>query len=130
MRYPGARRAGERHPQGERRQDQCTDDRRRSDGPVTPIADEILRDKGIFVIPDILANAGGVTVSYFEWVQDLQNYFWNEAEINNRLRQIMTASFHQVMRIADEKKIDNRTAAQVLGIGRVMEALQLRGLYP
>ena len=101
-----------------------------ANGPVTPIADEILRDKGIFVIPDILANAGGVTVSYFEWVQDLQNYFWNEAEINERLRQIMTASFTQVMRIADEKKIDNRTAAQVLGIGRVMEALQLRGLYP
>lgn len=101
-----------------------------ANGPVTPIADEILRDKGVFVIPDILANAGGVTVSYFEWVQDLQNYFWNEAEINERLRQIMTASFNQVLHIAGNKNIDNRTAAQVLGIGRVMEALQLRGLYP
>ncbi|KAF0216540.1 MAG: glutamate dehydrogenase [Geobacteraceae bacterium] len=101
-----------------------------ANGPVTPIADEILKEKGIFVIPDILANAGGVTVSYFEWVQDLQNYFWNEAEINNRLRQIMTAAFKKVISIAEEKNIDNRTAAQVLGIGRVVEALQLRGLYP
>jgi glutamate dehydrogenase (NAD(P)+) len=101
-----------------------------ANGPVTPIADEILKDKGVFILPDILANAGGVTVSYFEWVQDLQNYFWNEAEINNRLRQLMTASFRKVMAIAEEKRIDNRTAAQVLGIGRVVEALQLRGLYP
>ncbi len=101
-----------------------------ANGPVTPIADEILKEKGVFILPDILANAGGVTVSYFEWVQDLQNYFWNEAEINDRLRQIMTASFKKVMAIADEKRIDNRTAAQVLGLGRVMEASQLRGLYP
>jgi glutamate dehydrogenase (NAD(P)+) len=101
-----------------------------ANGPVTPIADEILKDKGVFILPDILANAGGVTVSYFEWVQDLQNYFWNEAEINNRLRQIMTTSFKKVMAIADEKRIDNRTAANVLGIGRVVEASQLRGLYP
>ncbi len=101
-----------------------------ANGPVTPIADEILKEKGVFILPDILANAGGVTVSYFEWVQDLQNYFWNEAEINNRLRQIMAASFKKVLAIADEKRIDNRTAAQVLGIGRVMEAAQLRGLYP
>jgi glutamate dehydrogenase (NAD(P)+) len=101
-----------------------------ANGPVTPIADEILKEKGVFILPDILANAGGVTVSYFEWVQDLQNYFWNEAEINNRLRQIMTTSFKKVMAIADEKRIDNRTAANVLGIGRVVEASQLRGLYP
>jgi len=101
-----------------------------ANGPLTPIADEILKDKGVFTIPDILANAGGVTVSYFEWVQDLQNYFWNEAEINNKLRQIMTASFKKVMAIADEHGVDNRTAAQVLGIGRVAEAVQLRGLYP
>jgi glutamate dehydrogenase (NAD(P)+) len=101
-----------------------------ANGPVTPIADEILRDNGVFVIPDILANAGGVTVSYFEWVQDLQNYFWNEAEINNRLRQIMVTAFKKVTAIAEEHRVDNRTAAQMLGIGRVVEALQLRGLFP
>jgi glutamate dehydrogenase (NAD(P)+) len=101
-----------------------------ANGPVTPIADEILSEKGVFILPDILANAGGVTVSYFEWVQDLQNYFWNEAEINNRLRQLMTTAFKKVISIAEEKRTDNRTAAQVLGIGRVVEALQLRGLYP
>ena len=101
-----------------------------ANGPVTPIADEILKDKGVFVIPDILANAGGVTVSYFEWVQDLQNYFWNEAEINNRLRQLMVSAFKKVMALADEHRVDNRTAALMLGIGRVVEALELRGLYP
>jgi glutamate dehydrogenase (NAD(P)+) len=101
-----------------------------ANGPVSPIADEILKEKGVFILPDILANAGGVTVSYFEWVQDLQNYFWNEEEINNRLRQLMITAFRKVLAIAEEKKIDNRTAAQVLGIGRVVEALQLRGLYP
>ena len=101
-----------------------------ANGPVTPIADEILKAKGIYIIPDILANAGGVTVSYFEWVQDLQNYFWNEAEINNRLRQLMVTAFKRVTAIADEKRVDNRTAAQCLGIGRVAEALKLRGLFP
>jgi glutamate dehydrogenase (NAD(P)+) len=101
-----------------------------ANGPVTPIADAILRENGIFVIPDILANAGGVTVSYFEWVQDLQNYFWNEEEINRRLRQMMVTAFKAVMTIAEEHEIDNRTAAQILGIGRVVEAVRLRGIYP
>jgi glutamate dehydrogenase (NAD(P)+) len=101
-----------------------------ANGPVTTIADEILTDKGVFIIPDILANGGGVTVSYFEWVQDLQNYFWNEAEINNKLRMLMVSAFNKVMSIAGELKIDNRTAAQVLGLGRVAEATRVRGIYP
>jgi glutamate dehydrogenase (NAD(P)+) len=101
-----------------------------ANGPVTPIADEILKDKGVFIIPDILANAGGVTVSYFEWVQDLQNYFWNEEEINDKLQMLMVGAFKKVMAIAQETGVDNRTAAQMLGIGRVVEATRLRGLYP
>ncbi len=101
-----------------------------ANGPVTPIADEILKDKGVFIIPDILANAGGVTVSYFEWVQDLQNYFWNEEEINDKLRMLMVSAFKKVISIAEENKVDNRTAAQMLGIGKVVEATRLRGLYP
>jgi glutamate dehydrogenase (NAD(P)+) len=101
-----------------------------ANGPVTPIADEILKDKGVFIIPDILANAGGVTVSYFEWVQDLQNYFWNEEEINEKLKMLMISAFKKVVNIAEESKVDNRTAAQMLGIGRVVEATRVRGLYP
>src|SRR6185436_343266 len=97
-----------------------------ANGPLTPEADRILRAKGVFVIPDILCNAGGVTVSYFEWVQDLQSFFWGEDEINERLRQIMVRSFNQVLRVAHEKNIDMRTAAQVLAIHRVAEAVQLR----
>lgn len=101
-----------------------------ANGPLTPEADEILTDKGVFIIPDILCNAGGVTVSYFEWVQDLQSFFWNEDEINERLRQIMVRSFNQVLRVAHEKKVDTRTAAQIFGIQRVAEAVLIRGIYP
>jgi glutamate dehydrogenase (NAD(P)+) len=101
-----------------------------ANGPVTPIADEILKDKGVFIIPDILANAGGVTVSYFEWVQDLQNYFWHETEINKKLQMLMVRAFAEVISIAEEFKVDNRTAAMILGLGRVAEATRLRGIYP
>jgi glutamate dehydrogenase (NAD(P)+) len=101
-----------------------------ANGPLTPEADEILNDKGVFIIPDILCNAGGVTVSYFEWVQDLQSFFWGEEEINERLRRIMVRSFTQVLRVAQEKGVDMRTAAQIYAIQRVAEAMSIRGIYP
>jgi glutamate dehydrogenase (NAD(P)+) len=101
-----------------------------ANGPTTPEADEILYDRGIFVVPDVLANAGGVTVSYFEWVQGLQYFFWNETEINERLREIMVRSFGEVLRISLEKKIDMRVAAYIVAIDRVARAHALRGVYP
>jgi glutamate dehydrogenase (NAD(P)+) len=101
-----------------------------ANGPLTPEADAILTDKGVFIIPDVLCNAGGVTVSYFEWVQDLQSFFWGEDEINERLRQIMVRSFNHVLRVSYEKKVDTRTAAQILAIQRVAEAVLIRGIYP
>ena len=101
-----------------------------ANGPTTPEADEILSDKGIFIVPDILANAGGVTVSYFEWVQNLQELIWSEEEVLDRLTRIMQRSFKEVLDISLAKKIPMRTAALVLGIGRVAEATRLRGIYP
>jgi len=101
-----------------------------ANGPTTPEADEILNDKGVFVVPDILANAGGVTVSYFEWVQNLQELIWSEEEVLDRLTRIMQRSFKEVLDISLVKKIPMRTAALVLGIGRVAEATKLRGIYP
>jgi glutamate dehydrogenase (NAD(P)+) len=95
-----------------------------------PEADAILFDKGIFLVPDILANAGGVAVSYFEWVQNLQNLLWNEEEISERLQSIMTRSFAETLQIAEEKRVHMRTAAYILGVGRVVKATQLRGIYP
>ncbi len=101
-----------------------------ANGPTTPEADEILYDRGVFVVPDVLANAGGVTVSYFEWVQGLQYFFWSEKEINAQLREVMVRSFNDVLRIAQEKKVDMRVAAYILAIDRVARAHALRGTYP
>ncbi len=100
-----------------------------ANGPTTPLADEILADKKIFVIPDILANAGGVTVSYFEWVQDRQGFFWNEQMVNDRLQEIMVESFNSVVEYADKHHVNNRTAAYMLALDRVAFAIKLRGIY-
>jgi len=101
-----------------------------ANGPTTPDGDAILNDNGIVVIPDVLCNAGGVIVSYFEWVQSLQQLFWDEGEVDSRLEKIIVRSFHDVHHQAEKLNLDLRTAAQVLGIGRVAEATQTRGLYP
>ncbi|OGQ84569.1 MAG: glutamate dehydrogenase [Deltaproteobacteria bacterium RIFCSPLOWO2_12_FULL_60_19] len=100
-----------------------------ANGPTTPEADAILRQKEVFVIPDILANAGGVIVSYFEWVQDLQNFFWTEEDVNNKLRAILTRAFHEVLGLSRKEKVDMRMAALMLGISRVARAMLWRGLY-
>ncbi|MGH7363124.1 MAG: Glu/Leu/Phe/Val family dehydrogenase [Candidatus Methylomirabilales bacterium] len=101
-----------------------------ANGPTTAAADRILEQKGIRVVPDILANAGGVTVSYFEWVQDLQFYFWREEEINQRLKDLMLAAFRRVWEYAAEQRIAMRLAAMSLAVKRVAEAHRIRGLYP
>ena len=100
-----------------------------ANGPVTHVADAILAEKGIFVIPDILANAGGVTVSYFEWVQDRQGYFWNERMVNDRLEEVMVNSFQDVVAYADKHAVDNRRAAYMVSLDRVAQAIRLRGIY-
>ena len=100
-----------------------------ANGPTTAIADTILAEKKVFVIPDILANAGGVTVSYFEWVQDRQGYFWNEELVNQRLQEIMVNSFGAVVDYGERHGVDNRTAAYMLALDRVVAVIKLRGIY-
>ncbi|MGD0388955.1 MAG: Glu/Leu/Phe/Val dehydrogenase [Tepidisphaeraceae bacterium] len=101
-----------------------------ANGPTTPGADEILRDNGVTVLPDILANAGGVTVSYFEWVQGLQNFFWSLKEVNEELQKVMERAFDAVNAKADQADCDYRTAAYTIAISRVAEACTLKGLFP
>src|ERR671911_266411 len=101
-----------------------------ANGPTTPTADEILDERGIMVLPDVLANAGGVVVSYFEWVQGLQEYFWKEAEVNAKLNDIMTRGFHETWNTREERGVSMRLAAYGLAVQRVSEATMTRGLYP
>ena len=100
-----------------------------ANGPTTAMADEVLAEKKVFVIPDILANAGGVTTSYFEWVQDRQGYFWSEKVVNEQLEEIMISSFGDVVRYADTHHVNNRIAAYMLAIDRVAYTIKQRGIY-
>jgi glutamate dehydrogenase (NAD(P)+) len=101
-----------------------------ANGPTTGEADRVLQERGVFIVPDILANAGGVIVSYFEWVQDLQFFFWKEDEVNSRLRDILIGAFHRTLGLARQEGVDLRTAALMEAVSRVARATKLRGIYP
>ncbi|MCL5943073.1 MAG: Glu/Leu/Phe/Val dehydrogenase [Actinobacteria bacterium] len=101
-----------------------------ANGPTTPTADDILAERGVFLVPDILANGGGVTASYFEWVQNTQKLFWSEEDINKKLDSVMTRAFHEVYQLARSEGVHMRTAALMLAVGRVAKAKQLRGVFP
>ncbi len=101
-----------------------------ANGPLTPAADRILESAGTFIIPDILCNAGGVTVSYFEWVQDESHLFWEAQDVYNRLERVMKTAFNEVVKVHTERKVPMRIAANMVGIGRVAEAVKIRGIYP
>ena len=101
-----------------------------ANGPTTASADKILMDKGVFVIPDILCNAGGVIVSYFEWVQDIQQFLWSEEQVNLKLQELMLRAFHQVRFLARERKFTMRSAALSLGVQKVAKEKLRRGLFP
>ena len=101
-----------------------------ANGPTLPEADEILFQKKITVLPDVLANAGGVTVSYFEWAQDIQGFYWSLQEVNDRLERVMVRSYADVYKVATDQKVHNRTAAYILAIQRVVDAIKIRGIYP
>jgi len=101
-----------------------------ANGPTTPEADKILHDNGVLVVPDVLANAGGVVVSYLEWVQDIQSLFWSETEVNNQLERTISDAFYEVLEISQREKVDMRTAAHMVAVGRLVRAITLRGVFP
>jgi glutamate dehydrogenase (NAD(P)+) len=101
-----------------------------ANGPTTPEADDILAERDVLVVPDVIANAGGVTVSYFEWVQDFSSFFWTEEEINARLVRIVREALAAIWQVADEKGVSLRTAAFIVACTRILQARELRGLYP